>query len=315
MNMARTIGFCLLLTSQVAVHGIEENSGSTQSRANRISEGERLGIQAEKEGRFEDARKEYEAVCRLDADWGEYDLQPFGDASALLKLARLLRDPKCGTPDPTRAGRCYVAALGIGRNQWCAQAWIELINMYRVGDGVPKDQAFADHLLGEFRFKAGNTHWSKEDSLLLATMLERGDFLPRNFLMASDQYYLYGDKAAALKALQRAADEGDPFAYDKLAWSYKGFGWVVTDTDLKKSEECLQRAAALRAKTIVNAPKPAPGKPKTVGRAWTGSAGPPQGDSDELLGEEKHRELFKNPGDPVRAFYHLLWAEYLTPKG
>ena len=274
---------------------------------------ERLGSKAEAEGQYTEARKHYEDACRLDADWGEENQPPFGKPSALLKLAKLLRDPKFGPPDHTRAGRCYVAALGIGSNQWSAEAWIELIKMYRAGAGVPKDPGFANHLLEEFRFKAGNMHWSKEDSRLLALMWEKGDFLPRNLLAASNQFYLAGDVPSARKMLEKGADEGDPFACEKLAWSYLGQGWVVTNIDPKKADEYSQKAKSLRSATSPPKSQNTLGKPKATLRAWTGSAGPPQEESDESLGSEKQHELSQTP-DPVRGLYHRLWAEYLSPK-
>ncbi|WP_243318927.1 MULTISPECIES: hypothetical protein [Geothrix] len=274
---------------------------------------ERLGSKAEAEGKYAEARRHYEEACRLDADWGEENQPPFGEASVLLKLARLLRDPKCGPPDLTRAGRCYVAALGIGSNQWSAEAWIELIKMYRDGLGVPKDPGFSKHLLEEFRFKAGNMHWSKEDSRRLALMWEKGDFLPRNLLAASSQFYLAGDIASARKALEKGADEGDPSACEKLAWSYQGQGLVVTDIDPKRANAYLLKAKSLRSAITSPKPQTNPEKPRVAMRAWGGDAGPPQEASDESLGSEKQHELSQTP-DPVRGLYHRLWAEYLSPK-
>jgi len=274
---------------------------------------EQLGSRAEAEGKFTEARKHYEDACRLDADWGEENQPPFGEPGALLKFARFLRDPKCGPPDHTRAGLCYVAALGIGSNQWSAEAWIELIKMYRGGLGVPKDPGFAKHLLEEFRFKAGNMHWSKEDSRRLALMWEKGDFLPRNLLAAPSQFFLAGDIASARKALEKGADEGDPSACEKLSWSYQGQGWVVTDINPKMADEYLLKAKSLRTATTPLKPQTNPGKPRVALRAWSGEAGPPQEASDESLGYEKQFELSQVP-DPVRGLYHRLWGEYLSPK-
>jgi len=207
-----------------------------------------------------------------------------------------------------------VLALGIGIDDSSARAWISLIEMYRIGEGVPKDIEFADHLLQEFRFRAGNMHWSTEDSRLLASMWERGDFLPKNLLAASAQHYLSGDMKAARRVLEQAADEGDPFALEKLAWSYQGQGWVVTEVNPKKAEEYLAKAKALRQQANTKTGNEVPTKPKQALKAWGGSAGPPSEGNDESLGEAKHFEL-SQCSDPTRALYHRLWAEYLTPKG
>lgn len=271
---------------------------------------ERSGIQAEKSGDFQQARQFYKEACRLDAEWNEDGSWPFGHASVLYRYGRLLRTGKGGPVDKLKAAQCFVLALGIGSGYRSASAWVELIEMYATGDGIPKDLRFAKHLKDEFRGIADNVGWSKEDHLIILSLLLKGEILPRDLLAASNRYYCIGEKEKALQLVLQAVSEGDPRAAERLGASYKGIGWSITEKDDKKSDFYFDLSNKLRKTHPLSKAE----LDKRKGKGWSGDLGPPEDDADGLQTEEFHRAKSQDTADSVRALYHRLWAERLTPR-
>lgn len=213
-----------------------------------IPEGEleKRGLAAAADGQFETARDFLlQAVKPMEA-WDVDKEASWASDGAALQLGVMLRDGQGGKKDPINAARCFVLAQ---RNQVAPlDAYLFLISMYRSGEGVPRDLKFADIVEKELLRQARDSVWYSgrpSDAIRAAEMFMEGRIFPRDLLAAANLYYVAEDKETSRKVLEQAAQQGSAEAHDRLASSYLGEGWPVTEKDPLKAIEHFQAAGEL----------------------------------------------------------------------
>jgi len=185
---------------------------------------EQKAIDAEEVGNFKVARILYEASCQsnLDLNPDFQGNQEWVRVNALYRLGNLLRKGRGGPTNAARAAKCFVLALGIGANERSAGAWVNLIEMYRRGEGIPKDIKFARHLYQELEFHLGASTWSDED-------LELGHKYLRKFHFA--------------RAQSPRANADKHGKHKVRAWKGSSLTPPPDDLDESKDEEFHQKAS------------------------------------------------------------------------
>jgi len=207
---------------------------------------EKKGMAALADGQFEAARDFLlQAVKPIEA-WDVDKEASWASNDAALQLGVMLRDGQGGIKDPINGARCFVLAQ---RNQGTPlDAYLFLAEMYRTGEGVPKDLKFADTVEKELLRQARDSVWygrRPSDAVRAAEMFTEGRIFPRDLLAAANLYYVAEDKETSRKVLEQAAQEGSAEAHDRLARSYLGGGWPVTEKDPTKAIEHFQAAGEL----------------------------------------------------------------------
>jgi TPR repeat protein len=210
-----------------------------------IAEWVTKGMMEAKSGHWVEARKLLlEAIQPMEA-WDVNREAPRLDAEATFQLGNILREGLGGPKEPLGAARSFV--LSLANEAGPTDAFLGLAAMFRAGEGVAKDPAFARIIEKdlEARAKRGAVWQAPEDAARLADMFMVGNLFQRDLLAASTLFYVAKDKAKSRQALEQAAQEGVREAHFRLAFSFLGVGSPITEKDPAKAIEHFTRAGEL----------------------------------------------------------------------